>query len=552
MSNNEYTIVTKADEKKKSRKELLLGVFSGILLGISFPPFPLYPLLFVALIPYFVILEKRDSLASINRFTYATIFVYNLIALYWVGSWQPETDPFLMIAGIALLFFNPIVFLIPSTLYYLARKTFGKRIALYLLPLFWGTMEYLYSITDFRFPWLTIGHSLSYFKTFIQIADVIGSFGLGILAIYINIFFYKAYKNYTVRKKYVFHLSAGVILIIIPFIYGIIKINSYTEFEKRVNVGIVQPNLNPWNKWEAGNADEQLDLYLKLSRKEAAEGAELIIWPETALPVYLLAGGHHMETQRIKSFCDSNNVSIMTGMPDATFYFDEKNVPEEAKVTRAGNRYTSYNAILLFQPNSDEIQRYGKMKLVPFGEKVPLVEHIPFLGDIFKWEVGISSWNTGKEQTVFRDKIKSDSIRVAGIICIESIYPDFVAGFVNQNAQLIVVVTNDSWYGDSSGPYQHEAMSMLRAVENRRAVVRSANGGISCVIDPVGNVLINTKMYEQTSFTYPVPLQSKLTFYTQYPLILPFISLIISSAVVLWTIVSIFIQKRNKNDRFEK
>ena len=158
-----------ATEKKENRKELLLGLISGIMLGLSFPPIPLPYLLFVGLIPYLIVIEKRETLAEINRFTYFTIFFFNLITLYWVGSWTPDADPFLMIAGSVLMFFNPIVFLIPSTLYYFARKSLGKGTALFLLPWFWLFYEYIYSITDFKFPWLSLSNGLPYFTSYIQI-----------------------------------------------------------------------------------------------------------------------------------------------------------------------------------------------------------------------------------------------------------------------------------------------------------------------------------------------------------------------------------------------
>lgn len=523
-----FDVTLKDDLKKSKKQELLFGVISGLLLGLSFPPIPFSPLLFAAFIPYFIVIEKRTSLASINRFTYFTIFIYNFITLYWVGSWQPDTDPFLMIAGVALLFFNPCVFLIPSSLYYLAYKRFGRKTALYLFPLFWVLEEYLYSVSDFRFPWLTLGHSLAYFHFFIQAADIVGSFGLGILVIYINTFFYEAYKNFATQKKFSRQLIVGIILLILPIIYGVIKINQHEEINSSVKVGVVQPNLNPWKKWGAGNLTDQLNLYLTLSEKEVKNGAKLLIWPETALPVYLLSGGYQKIVSRIHTFCDTNNVYLMTGMPYATFYFDSTKAPEEAKKTKSGTYYTSYNSIIVFEPGSREVPMYGKQKLVPFGEKVPLVEYIPFLGDIIKWNVGISSWNEGKEQKVFEIETDDGTHKIAGVICIESIYPRFVAGFVENGAELIAVVTNDSWYGNSSGPYQHKEMSVLRAIENRRTVVRSANGGISCVIDKKGNTLINTKMFTRTSFTYDVELNSDETFYTRTAYMLPVISLIVS------------------------
>jgi len=537
-----YFNVLTPDRKKIRKKELLLGLLSGLLLGISFPPSPFPFLIFFALIPFLYVIEKRDSLFSINRFTYFTTFFFTIITLYWVGSWTKEADPFLMISGVLLMFVNPALFMIPSTLYYLCREHLNKNIALSLFPFFWVSFEYLYSLTDLRFPWLTLANSLPKFNIFIQAADIIGAYGLSLLVLYINLFLYLSLKNYRESKKLnLTYLTVALLLFILPIIYGAYKISSFQNQGKTLKVGLIQPDLNPWEKWAAGNLNEQLDLYLNMSKQAVDEGAEFILWPESALPVYLLSGNYEYEVERIHNFVRINNVSIMTGMPDATFYFDLTNAPPEAKRTTSGTTaYTSYNSILLFQPSKNAIQKYGKIKLVPFGEKVPFVEELPFLGDFIKWQVGISSWNVGKEQTVFNI---SDNLKVGGVICIESIYPDFVSGFVQKGANILAVVTNDSWYGYSSGPFQHKDISILRAVENRRSVIRAANGGISCIIDPLGNVISKTKLFTRDVLVGSTQLGEELTFYTKYPFLIPIIAFVISILIIVLSIIKKIIRK---------
>ncbi len=539
---------TPADRKLK-RKQLLLGLLSGLLVGLSFPPIPLPYLVFFGLVPYLYVLNQREGLAEINRFTYFTAFIFNLITLYWVGSWTPDADPFLMIAGTVLMFFNPLLFLIPSTLYYVCKQLFNKKVAFMLLPFFWITYEYAYSITEFRFPWLTIAHSLAYFNTFIQISEIIGTFGLSIIIIYVNIFLFQFVKSYFEHKKFnPLYLSVAAIFIVLPLMYGFLRLNSFELSKDSVQVGLIQPDLNPNKKWEIGNLQDHLNLYFDLSEKAINDGAEVIIWPETALPVYLLSGNYKFETEQLHKFVDTNNIFLLTGMPDATFFFEGDTIPKDAKPTKSeGVFYTSYNSIIMFTPESREIQKYGKIKLVPFGEKVPLVEHLPFLGDFLKWNVGISSWNTGKDTTVFgmtRSNISNeiDSIKIAGLVCIESIYPGFTASFVQRGADMIAVVTNDSWYGNSSGPYQHKEFSVFRAVENRRTVIRAANGGISCIIDPLGNTILDTKMFTKTYLVGDVILQDNLTFYTENPLIIP----IVSSVLSLWIFGLFLISKLKK------
>lgn len=524
------------EQKKENRKELLLGLTSGILLGLSFPPIPLPYLMFVGLVPFLLVIEKRKTLAEINRITYFTMFFFNLITLYWVGSWTKDADPFLMIAGTVLMFFNPIVFLIPSTLYYFTKRYLNKNLALYFLPWFWLFYEYIYSITDFKFPWLSLSNGIPYLTSYIQISDIIGSYGLTVLIVYTNIFAYKFLLYYLNHKQYNFKFAfLFFIIFLIPIVYGSIKIIDYKKSTEKIKVGLVQPNLNPNKKWEAGNLDKQIKLYLDLTKEALSKKAELVIWPETALPVYLLTDRYKNEAQKLQNFVDSTRVPILTGMPNAKFYYDSSAAPDDAKpIPDSKILYTSFNSILFFTPYQN-VKQYGKIKLVPFGEKVPLIDEIPILGKWIKWEVGISSWNTGKDTVVFHTKEiqNGKNYSIGGVICIESIYPDFVSAFVNKGAEFITVVTNDSWYGNSSGPYQHKEISVLRAVENRRTVVRAANGGISCIINPLGKTLSETQMFTKTILVGDVELKSKKTFFTKHPLLLPTFSIGISFLMFL-------------------
>ncbi|MBI9070636.1 MAG: apolipoprotein N-acyltransferase [Melioribacteraceae bacterium] len=541
------------DEKKIRNKQLLLGLLSGTLLGLSFPPIPLPYLMFTALIPYFFVIEKRKTLAEVNRITFFTFFIFSIITLYWVGSWMPEADPFLMTSGVALVLFNPVLFLIPSTLFHYTRKIFTDKIAFVLFPFFWVFYEYIYGLTDLRFPWLVLGHGLAYFKSFIQIADTIGALGISLLVLFINVSLFFLLKTYFISRKIDLKIAVlTFVMILLPIIYGSIKVSSYNGSERSVKVGLIQPDLNPWNKWELGSLDDLLDIYLTLSNKAVQENAEIIIWPETALPRYIMSGSYPGVVKRIRNFVDSNNVYLMTGMPDATFYREKDKAPEDAKKAKSSDlHYTSYNSILGFTPNERKVEKYGKIKLVPFGEHAPFVEHIPFIGDFIKWNVGISSWNIGKDTLVFNyKKSGSESVKIGGVVCIESIYPDFIAQFVDRGAEMLAVATNDSWYGNSSGPYQHKEISVLRAIENRRSVVRAANGGISAIINPIGFVVSETKMYTRDFLVGDVELNNEKTFYTENPLLIQYLSSIITLLIIFLIVISQiktkFLRKENE------
>lgn len=514
-------------------------------MGISFPPFP-FPcqlLMFIGLVPYFLVVERREKLIDLNRASYIMGFVFCLITIYWVGSWQKEADTFLMISGGLLMFVNPIFFMIPTTLLYYSRDIFPKGTAIYLFPVFWITYEYLYMITDLSFPWLTLGSGLSQFNLFIQAADIVGTVGISLIIIYINIFIAKAIQAKTLFPKSFrinIALAAGIFILIIT--YGIIRLATFKISDKKVKVGLIQPNLDPWGKWSSTNLNELTAEYLELSKQSVDNGAKVIFWPETALPVYLTEGDYNYVLDTIYSFLDKNKVSLITGMPDLIYYKPGDKMPEDVKYSKTGIYYATYNAVLLFSPFIRGIEWYGKSKLVPFGERVPFVDQLPFLRNFIKWSVGISDWNVGTDTTIFKvPLIGMDTLKVNSLVCYESIYPYYIERFINKGADLIAVVTNDSWYGNSSGPYQHKEMAVLRAIENRKSVVRAANGGISCIIDPLGRTIVESKMFTKTQITGDVTIQENETLFSKYPLVIP----VTSCAFSFW-VFGIFILKKLK------
>lgn len=531
------------EEKKQRFRDRMLLILSGLLFALSYPPvpFPAPIVMFFAMVPYLIVIENKQKLIDINRATYLMAFVFCLLTLYWVGSWQKAADPFLMISGVLLVFVNPVFFLIPSTLLYFTRQIFHPKSALYFLPLFYVAYEYAYMLTDLSFPWLSLGNGLSLFTMFIQIADIIGQLGLTLVVVLCNVLLYKSISVFKYNKK-VALINTAILFLIFIFIlvYGAIKLHSVHQQTEKVRVGLIQPNLDPWEKWSGSSLEELANLYFELSHKAIKQGAKIIIWPETALPVYLRSGMYNEVMQSIHLFSDTNQVFLLTGMPDVKFFYDTLNLPADAKYNSQSNYYyATYNSILLFRPNTLQVDSYGKMKLVPFGERVPFVDFFPFLGKIIKWGVGLSGWNVGKDTAVFHLKYNGNELGIAGLVCYESIYPTFVSEFVRRNAAFITVVTNDSWYGNSSGPYQHKEFAALRAVENRRSVVRAANGGISCFINSYGETILQTKMFTRSFIVEDVEISKANTFFTRNPLIIP----ILSSAFSIWVVGFVSLKK---------
>jgi apolipoprotein N-acyltransferase len=546
------------EERNKLKKERLLLLLGAVIMGAGFSPSPLPFLMFLGMIPYFMVIEKRQRFGEVNRATFLYIFLFGLCTIYWVGGFTQAKDAFLMTGGFILFFINPIAFLIPSTLYYLWREYIHRKSALFILPFFWLWYEYLYTLTDWSFPWLQLHNGISGFVSFIQIASLIGGWGLTLIIVYINVFLYYAYSNRKKRTyKFVLALAGAMTLIILPLLFGMLKLSQPVADRtiRQVTIGVVQPNLDPYDKWGEMQYTRILAQQLDKSRELIKSKPDIMIWPETAIPVYFMSPAFTSLQDSVFRFVTTNNINLISGMPDIVYFNDGDKLPPDAKYSAPGKfYYATYNAIIGFAPGQRTVQRYGKMKLVPFGEHVPFVDQFPIFGEFIKWGVGMTGWNVGRDTTVFRcktkvsilhpiltpgqvDAVSEDSVNIGAVVCYESIYSDLVTQLANKGAQLLVVVTNDSWYGNTSGPYQHRDFARLRAVETGREVVRCANGGISCVIDKYGQIKTQTGMYETALFTHMVSLEDGTTLYMQYPHVLVDLSAMLSLCTIAGALI---------------
>ena len=534
------------EQKEKRKRERYLLIMSAIFLALGFPPSPFPLTLFVALVPYLIVISERKTLAEINKATFLMTFTFSVLSLYWVGAFTLAKDPFLMIGGFLLFFINPVPFLIASSLYYFWRKYISSKTVLFVFPLFWLLYEYLYTVTDWSFPWLQMHNGMVKFTYFIQIADTIGGWGLTLLIVGTNVAFYYAFINYySNRRKFLASLSIGLLMILLPTIYGLIVISKGLDSEKSktIKIGLVQPNIDPYDKWAELDYIKTVKMLLSSSRTLLQEKPDLILWPETALPIYYKSIGYSDARDSLQSFINTYPVSLITGMPDFREYFEGDIMPPDVKVRKDMKRYyATYNAVYGMTNGSPDIQTYGKMKLVPFGERVPFVDEIPILGDWIKWGVGLSGWNVGRDTTIFKfaNSNKTDSFKVGAVVCYESIYTGLVTSIASKGAQFLVVVTNDSWYGNTSGPYQHRDFGRLRAVETRRYFVRCANGGISCFINPFGQIEKQTAMYESTLLSGEVKLLDEQTFYSKHPMLFPYIAIFAGLVCLIGTVIGKF------------
>ncbi len=504
------------DSQKKNL--LLLAISTSVLLGLSFPPLQMGILACIGFVPFLILTDSINSFGRYFRYSYFIFFLFSLISLYWVGGFTHGKDPYLMIAGTALFFWEPLVLSLPAMVYFFVNKRLKNRFSVITFPFIWVTMEWLYALGELAFPWLHIGNTQTYQLDKIQFADITGVYGISFWLLVINVLAYFLVKqiqsNSKLNGKSALLALSIVLVYILPNFYRIDENSFHNSENKKINVGIIQPNIDPWNKWEGANTFlgrwTQAQHYLELIGKHRNDSIDIAVLPESAILLNLPS--YNQQMQEFKSIIDSLKISVITGYVRVQYYEKENAPPTSSLIKGTNVRYDSFNSIMFVEPNSNEVQTYSKMRLVPFAERIPYADKVPFLIEPLRWGVGISNWGIAHDSTVFTSK--QFGSKFLAMVCYESIFPEFVSKFVDNGAEFLVFITNDSWWGNTSGARQHNQYAILRAIENRRWVVRCANGGISSFVDPLGRMYDQTEMYTETFIQHQIePLQTK-TFYT--------------------------------------
>jgi apolipoprotein N-acyltransferase len=503
---------------------------SGLLLGFSFPPSPFYSLAYVAFIPLFYLFAHFGSYNQIAKYSYLFLLMFHFLTVYWTGGFTVGKDIWMMTAGAAVIFIHPMLFLPFILVSFFVKKKLGLVHGLIAFALFWTSFEYLHSLGEYSFPWLTIGNSQAYDVNRIQIIEYLSIYGLTLLIFAFNILaflmLWKIANNiWKFRSLYV---SAVLILLMFlyfgPVLYGKWTIKKESiESGKTVCIGVIQPNFDPWDKWGEGSRNKwdsyfyQFNTCIEETKKLAWSNPDIILWPETAIPFHILLPRYLKYFSTLQLLVDTLKVPIFTGLPTME-YFDSLNAPATAQKINGTEIFAeSYNSAIFIQPKCVPGPIHKKSILVPFAERIPYAETFRFLIEPLKWNVGISSWGKGEDTLSYTLPLNNRGIsKFSGMICYESVYPNYVREFVKRGAEFLVVITNDSWWGNTSGAYQHASFASLRAVETRRWVVQCANGGISMIVDPTGTTRLATSLYSKTQFVSDIFLRSEMTFYVKY------------------------------------
>ena len=500
-----------------------MSLLSGVLLILSFPDPNLEFLAWVALVPLFLSIEGKGLFQSF-LLGFSTGFVSFLGILYWIiVAVHTYGNVPLILSFLILLLLVAYLGLFTGAFTFLTRliQTRSGLQTVFFTPFLWVTLEYLRSFLMTGFPWADLGYCQYLNLPFIQMADVTGVYGLSFVILLVNATLFWIVRQWS-RKTFPFREVTITALILLGFLfYGYAKmkaIDRQAALQPPLKIGLTQGNIDQSIKWDKSFQKETLEIYERLSLRVGEENPDLIIWPETATPFFFQTAKEYQPW--VLDLPKKTRAFLLFGAPSYKI--------KKGKVNH-------YNSAYLASPSGEVVGQYDKIHLVPFGEYVPFGDYLS-LGSLGE---GIGDFKSGKE--VFNFSIPQGRFGV--LICFEIIFPDLCRRFVKKGANFLVTITNDAWFGKTSAPYQHFAIAIFRAVENRVFVARAANTGISGFIDPAGRIMKQGGIFTEEAINGTIhPMQNR-TFYTLYGDVFAGLCSILSLILVAYSLI----QTRRKN-----
>lgn len=465
--------------------------------------------LVVALVPLLWISEQysasRRDFWRMAGWTTLVMFLWTIVTCWWIWNSTPA-------GAIAAIIVTAVLPSVAVLFYHFVSKRAPRSLAYCSLVGAWIALEYFYLTTEASFPWLALGNGFANDIWAVQWYELTGVFGGSLWVLICNILFFEALRSRSVRRA-----VAGVVAVVVPMVVSVAMLLGAEECDERVKISVVQPNFSCWpidQKYDL--PDEVQDSIFRALVEQCPSDSRYVLLPETAL------GANSAIWENDWSAAAIGNIravqathlpegSIITGASTLRLYPFGTAASETARV-RGTMRYDVYNTALEFAPR-DEFDVRHKIKLVVGAEKVPYPRLMSLISGLIV-ELGGSSGQLGVDPAP--KNFGSEELPIGVAICYESVYGEFYSEFVRRGAKVMSVITNDGWWGKTSGHRQHFSYSRLRAIETRRSVARSANTGISGFIDPQGRVISSIGWDERGVLTAEVPVCTRLTLYTRY------------------------------------
>ena len=482
---------------------------SSILLWASWPVSPFTFFIFVAWIPLLWLESNTGSHRKFFGFTYVAMLVWNIATTWWV--WNASAP-----GSVGAFLANSLLMCLPWLGFRIVKKWLGEKPGYISLIVFWLCFEYLH-LQDWglSWPWLTLGNVFATHTEWIQWYAYTGTSGGSLWIMVVNVLLFFHLKNNVNREegKSYKYLVAGILIMVLPVAISIFSSMKKSAIGDR-NVVVIQPNIDPYEKIYTGTIEAQLHKLIQLTEKNIDTNTALVVWPETALYTE-----HGIDEETMKeNFLLNPLWGFLKRHPGITLFsgvesfrkFDSQ-ATSTARPIGGGYFADDYNGSVLLD-SSGPHAFYHKSMLVPGVETLPW-----FLKFIDVWFEKFGGTTAGyakqDERTVLNDG--KHGYRIAPSICYESIYGEFMSQYVRNGANIICIITNDGWWGNTPGHKQHMNYARLRAIETRTWIARSANTGISCFIDPQGKVISQEPWDTAAALKMNIPFSDVKTFYVR-------------------------------------
>ncbi len=468
--------------------------------------FALIPLLLVEETIYYK--SYRSSKLFIH--SYIVFLIYNVGTTWWIWNASPG-------GAIFAFTLNALIMALVFQLFHITKKYVGKREGNIALVVFWVAFEFIHYYWELSWPWLNLGNTFATDPSLVQWYSFSGVLGGTAWILIVNLMAFTILKNGLFKQKnWNTQKVNGLILalmIAIPITISLIQYTSYEDKGKETEIVVTQPNIDPYNEKFTGSVNEQLNRICDLGDLKVSPKTDFILAPETALPFSF----YEDEIQRVIYFhyllerkAQWNGPSILIGASTKK-YFKTKHSRASKKIYGGPGYEEYYNSSMLID-EYDNPKFVHKSKLVLGVEKVPFSNVFPYLEEL-SINNGGTSGTLGIEDE--SQVLKSKNIKFAPVVCYESIYGEFISDQCNKGAELIFIITNDGWWGNTPGHRQHKAFASLRAIENRKSIARSANTGISCFINQRGDISQEIPWWEESSIKGTLKRNTDKTFYTR-------------------------------------
>jgi apolipoprotein N-acyltransferase len=481
-----------------SPQKKMLAMLSGLALTASFTPIQLDWMAWFALVP---LLKSLEEETSSHAFSLGFIMglTHYLTLMYWIiPTLQNYGYLHFTVSASVLILFCLYLALYPALFSYLVQRMKDSRFLIILIPSLWVSLELIRATALTGFPWCLIGHTQFNRLGLIQIADLVGVYGISFLIILSNALIYRLFfrRKISVKKRLGWGAMVFTVLLLSTLVYGqycLREVSDTFTTRKTIKVSVIQGNIDQSVKWEPTFQEETIRIYHRLTRSTSDFKPDLTVWPETATPFFF------QENQPL-----STQVHYIASEASQTLIFGSPAYRDDPD----GRKY--FNRVYLLSSSGQISGYYDKHHLVPFGEYVPLKRFLPFVHRLVQ---AAGDFTPGKELKSLGPSHLSSGI----LICYEVIFPELARAQTREGAKLLVNLTNDAWYGKTSAPYQHLSMAVFRAVENRRPLIRAANTGFSALISHKGKMIERSGLFKEQVLSQEVELApSSMSVYTRY------------------------------------